>query len=491
MPEFEFNRLRDEEKRGGFLDGDEDSFRLETLVPEPIEIVPNTDTPAMAVAPEHARDISLPVANSDVPLSLENTGLSQPKILLDEDAFIDHAPLVTSSSEALSDLSEDLGGEQWALHSSSDSTHNDEEQGTEITNTPKDTHENSDNALGVIAGTAAAVGIASAGVGAAKMVFGGDANNENDHHKQTYNQQNNQDKQDKNKERTSQQSTSTKPIPHKRSWFGRNAVALGVTSLVSVLGSGAAYMLLSQNGSPTIWIQRLMGKPALVVVADSIPLRIRTVDSGRALSDKVIGLDKEATANSSAKALVSALDSTAKALPTEKPTDSSAELTKNSAKNLTTTQVSTSTVSTQALSQNPHKQSVPPPNTGILNNEASQNTKQVAKPDEKSDTKQLLKQGSGEKGSGNVAGKAASKPIAALSKSVFTVQVYSTPSILDAERVRNRLKVERLPSVAILSGDVNGRFMHRVRFGSYPTQQDAERMVAKIGYRDAWIIRLR
>ncbi len=74
---------------------------------------------------------------------------------------------------------------------------------------------------------------------------------------------------------------------------------------------------------------------------------------------------------------------------------------------------------------------------------------------------------------------------------VFAIQVYASPSLIDAEEWLERLKNRGLVNPLLTSQVVRGQTMYRVRFGLYNTLQEAERDAARFGYAGSWVVRLR
>jgi hypothetical protein len=73
----------------------------------------------------------------------------------------------------------------------------------------------------------------------------------------------------------------------------------------------------------------------------------------------------------------------------------------------------------------------------------------------------------------------------------FAVQVYSTTSPFEAERVRRRLQLRRLPQTKVVPADLGDRFVYRVRFGSYATQREAQRAALLSGLSETLVVQTR
>jgi hypothetical protein len=74
---------------------------------------------------------------------------------------------------------------------------------------------------------------------------------------------------------------------------------------------------------------------------------------------------------------------------------------------------------------------------------------------------------------------------------VYAIQVYSTASPLEAERVKRQLEMRGLRAVRVVPVDLGNRFMYRVRFGSYASEADAVRSASRSGYADTWVVQTR
>ena len=74
---------------------------------------------------------------------------------------------------------------------------------------------------------------------------------------------------------------------------------------------------------------------------------------------------------------------------------------------------------------------------------------------------------------------------------VFAIQVYASPSIVDAEEWVERLKRRGMVNPVVSSQVVRGQTMYRVRFGLYNSLQEAERDATRFGYVGSWVVRLR
>jgi septal ring-binding cell division protein DamX len=84
------------------------------------------------------------------------------------------------------------------------------------------------------------------------------------------------------------------------------------------------------------------------------------------------------------------------------------------------------------------------------------------------------------------------RPMATASTNgVFSVQVYASPSSDDAQQWLGKLRQKKIGSGFVSIQDVRGKKWYRVRFGSYPTLQEAQQMASQSGFGTAWVVRLR
>ncbi len=77
------------------------------------------------------------------------------------------------------------------------------------------------------------------------------------------------------------------------------------------------------------------------------------------------------------------------------------------------------------------------------------------------------------------------------SSGLFSVQVYASPSMEDAEQWLNKLRQKKINGGFVSTQEVRGKKWYRVRFGSYSTMQEAEQMASQSGFGTAWVVRLR
>ncbi|MBU3698449.1 MAG: hypothetical protein FGM33_00350 [Candidatus Kapabacteria bacterium] len=73
----------------------------------------------------------------------------------------------------------------------------------------------------------------------------------------------------------------------------------------------------------------------------------------------------------------------------------------------------------------------------------------------------------------------------------WVVQVHSSPSIDDADEWLQKLQSRNIADGRIEPVTQKGSVWYRVRFGRYPTRQEAEQAALEMGYRNAWVDRIR
>ncbi len=73
----------------------------------------------------------------------------------------------------------------------------------------------------------------------------------------------------------------------------------------------------------------------------------------------------------------------------------------------------------------------------------------------------------------------------------YVVQIYSSPSLEDAEEWLHKLQNDNIPSAFITTQYIRDRIWYRVRFGIFETREDAERSARNLGYARAWVVRVR
>ena len=82
-----------------------------------------------------------------------------------------------------------------------------------------------------------------------------------------------------------------------------------------------------------------------------------------------------------------------------------------------------------------------------------------------------------------------SRPIS--SKEIYTVQVYASPSLDDANEWLAKLKKKNIGNAFITPHKVRDRVMYRVRFGKFSSQADAKAAALKLGFAQSWIDRIK
>ncbi len=73
----------------------------------------------------------------------------------------------------------------------------------------------------------------------------------------------------------------------------------------------------------------------------------------------------------------------------------------------------------------------------------------------------------------------------------WVVQVHSSQSIDDADEWLQKLQTRNIADGRIEPVTQRGSVWYRVRFGRYPTRQEAEQAALELGYRNAWVDRIR
>lgn len=74
---------------------------------------------------------------------------------------------------------------------------------------------------------------------------------------------------------------------------------------------------------------------------------------------------------------------------------------------------------------------------------------------------------------------------------LFTIQVYATPSIDDAEAWKEKLERQNITDVVITSQKIKDRNWYRVRIGSYKSIDEAKSAAQKLGFANSWIDRVK
>lgn len=74
---------------------------------------------------------------------------------------------------------------------------------------------------------------------------------------------------------------------------------------------------------------------------------------------------------------------------------------------------------------------------------------------------------------------------------VYTVQVYSTPSKDDAEEWLERLRTKQVQGGFVSNQIVRGQTWYRVRFGAYPSREEAESAARSNGFSRSWVDRIK
>ncbi|OGU56461.1 MAG: hypothetical protein A2X64_03360 [Ignavibacteria bacterium GWF2_33_9] len=74
---------------------------------------------------------------------------------------------------------------------------------------------------------------------------------------------------------------------------------------------------------------------------------------------------------------------------------------------------------------------------------------------------------------------------------IYTIQVYSTPSLKDAQYWVKRLKDMNITTAYISTHEIRGKTWYRVRFGEFPTNEEAKAAAKRNGFESLWIDRVK
>jgi cell division protein FtsN len=313
------------------------------------------------------------------------------------------------------------------------------------------------------------------------------------------------------------------PPPVKKSWFANNGTALVTTAGLSLVTGGfAAYLLSSQSQSAQKFFNKLLGKDSSAARLDTAsgyarpaanptmanPAANTNAANGSSTNGSSTNADSASTAQSSLAPSAALGDTAQEAL---RRTDSlQAALQQRMGGGQMTGNKEQGTGNKEQGGGNKQQKTEAPPTapratapTNDTRTKAekllaeqsrpktstqapSKSNSQISKPEApKQSSNQVMKSPSPH------ATKSPSNQAPKPALGLYAVQVHSTTSPLEAERVRRQLEIRGLPSPRVVSADVGMRFMYRVRFGSYATQQDAERAADRSGYADTWIVKVR
>ncbi len=76
-------------------------------------------------------------------------------------------------------------------------------------------------------------------------------------------------------------------------------------------------------------------------------------------------------------------------------------------------------------------------------------------------------------------------------KSIYTIQVYSTPSKEDAEQWKKKLQSLNIQKAYISEQKIRDVLWYRVRFGEFPTKETAIQAAKQLGFSQMWIDRVK
>ena len=74
---------------------------------------------------------------------------------------------------------------------------------------------------------------------------------------------------------------------------------------------------------------------------------------------------------------------------------------------------------------------------------------------------------------------------------VYSVQIYSSPSKEDADMWLQKLKDKRVSEAFISVQLIRGKEWYRVRFGRFPTREEAKVAALNYGFTQTWIDRIK
>lgn len=78
-----------------------------------------------------------------------------------------------------------------------------------------------------------------------------------------------------------------------------------------------------------------------------------------------------------------------------------------------------------------------------------------------------------------------------IDNAVYTIQVYSTPSREDAEQWKKELEKMNIPKAYISEQKIRDVIWYRVRFGEYPTREQAMQAAKQLGFSQMWVDRIK
>jgi septal ring-binding cell division protein DamX len=86
---------------------------------------------------------------------------------------------------------------------------------------------------------------------------------------------------------------------------------------------------------------------------------------------------------------------------------------------------------------------------------------------------------------------AAKEPTKKASEELYTIQIYSSPNLEDAQEWLTDLKSKNVNGASISEQKIRDKTWYRVRFGAYKTRQEAGDVAAKLGYAQSWVDRIK
>jgi septal ring-binding cell division protein DamX len=83
------------------------------------------------------------------------------------------------------------------------------------------------------------------------------------------------------------------------------------------------------------------------------------------------------------------------------------------------------------------------------------------------------------------------EPVKQTSDELYTIQIYSSPNLDDAQEWLTDLKSKNVNGATISEQKIRDKKWYRVRFGSFKTRQEASDAAAKLGYAQSWVDRVK
>lgn len=274
-----------------------------------------------------------------------------------------------------------------------------------------------------------------------------------------------------------QNAQNAKPKRGSGSLFDKNALALMITSVLCIIGTGIAYLLLTKNREMLVWLEKMTGQK-FQLQSGSLQTTIQPSDSLRR-----------------ADSLTAMLRQTPDTATTINAGGTGANVSVAAAAQPEPTTLSTNTTNGSVVSSSTQEQTAQSPATAEVETGSNAN-KNLSnnEPEKSSDSDQLAndtEQPQQKRKTSVVKNKNGKIPPKFAQQGLYTIQVFASPSMLEADTWRRRLERRGFRGVYVVSVQSGGQFVHRVRFGSYRTLAEAEAVARSTGYGDSWVARLR